>query len=230
MRKQSFIVRALVLGVCVVVLFFVIQEYGRGVVSLRRILSVVRSGEPHHERQEAREQTTFTSSPSDHAVAAAVSGVRIHVTRVIDGDTIELSDASGHREHLRYIGIDTPEAVDPRKAMQCFAKEATQRNRELVENKDIIFYKDISDRDMYGRLLGFIYLVDGTLVNNTLVAEGYAFAYPYKPDVSQAKQFKRAQDFAREHHLGLWRACSVSKLPDGHEQTNIINVAAKIIE
>ena len=117
-------------------------------------------------------------APSYDAIGARY-GVAVHVSRVIDGDTIELAGG----EHLRYIGIDTPEEVDPRKPVQCFATEAAERNKELVEGKDVVFYKDVSERDRYGRLLGFVYLPDGTFVNRMLVSEGYAFSYAYPPDV-----------------------------------------------
>ena len=146
----------------------------------------------------------------------AMRGTHAHVSRVIDGDTVELSNG----ERLRYIGIDTPEVASAKKSAQCFAAEGTQRNKELVEDKDIIFYNDISPRDIYGRLLGFVYLPDGTFVNNALVNEGYAFAYSYKPDISQAQEFKNAETVARENNLGLWAACTVTSSGTGRERTN----------
>ncbi len=139
----------------------------------------------------------------------AKPGVPILVTRAIDGDTIVL--ATGER--LRYIGMDTPEEVDPRKPVQCYAKEAAEENRALVEGKMIVFYQDVSKHDKYGRLTGFVYLLDGpggtkgTFVNEKLVLEGYAFAYPYKPDTSKAAQFKADQEHAKSHALGLWSHC-----------------------
>ncbi len=165
------------------------------------------------------EVTRHESVASAGSHPAVGYGRPVRVARVIDGDTIELDD----RTHLRYIGIDTPEEVNPRKPVQCFAKEAAERNKALVENKDIIFYKDISDHDRYGRLLGFVYLPDGTFINNMLVSEGYAFSYRYAPDISKAKEFQRAEDFARHLGLGLWSACRVSKLPNGREETNAIH-------
>ena len=143
-------------------------------------------------------------------------GVPIAVTRVIDGDTIEL--ANGDR--LRYIGIDTPEEFDPRKPIQCFAKEAALENKNLVEGKNIIFYKDISAQDKYGRWLGLVYLTDGTFVNQKLVAEGFAFNYPYKPDTSHERDFKKAETEAKKSNLGLWAHCQVYKTASGREQTN----------
>lgn len=143
-------------------------------------------------------------------------GQEIKVARVIDGDTIELVNG----DRLRYIGIDTPEEFDPRKPVQCFAKEAAEANKSLVEGKSIVFYKDISERDKYGRWLGLVYLSDGTFVNRTLVQQGLAFAYPYKPDISHAGEFQQAESQARQAHLGLWSACTVHRTSGGREQTN----------
>ena len=143
----------------------------------------------------------------------------VQVARVVDGDTIVL--ASGER--LRYIGIDTPEEVDARKPVQCFAREAAEKNKELVEEKMVTFVKDVDERDKYGRLLGFVYLEDGTFVNLELVKDGYAFAYAYPPDISKSAEFRDAERYARENKLGLWGGtCTIKTLKSGREQTNSV--------
>ena len=68
------------------------------------------------------------------------------VAHVVDGDTIKLESG----EVVRYIGIDTPETVDPRKPVQCFGKEASEKNKELVEGKEVRLVKDTSETDKYG--------------------------------------------------------------------------------
>ncbi len=143
-------------------------------------------------------------------------GKPIRVVHVVDGDTIQLING----EYVRYIGMDTPEEVDPRKPVQCFAKEAAAENTRLTDGQDVTIYKDVSDRDKYGRLIGFVYLSDGTFVNATLVKEGFAFAYPYKPDISKSAEFKAEQTAAKTAGLGLWSACVVRTLSGGREQTN----------
>ena len=149
----------------------------------------------------------------------AEPGVPIKVLRVIDGDTIVLANG----DHLRYVGIDTPEEVDPRKPVQCFAKEAADKNKQLVEGQMITFQKDVDSKDQYGRWLGFVYLQDGTFVNQELVKDGFAFAYPYPPDISKSALFADAQTSARTQNLGLWGGqCTVTKLSSGREQTNSI--------
>jgi micrococcal nuclease len=122
------------------------------------------------------------------------------VSRVVDGDTIEL-EGSGK---VRYIGINAPESVDPRRKVECFGKEASLYNKNLVEGKRVRLEKDISNRDKYGRLLRFVYLEDGTFVNEALVREGYAYASPYTPDISKKDFFREGESIARMHARGLW--------------------------
>ena len=122
------------------------------------------------------------------------------VKRMIDGDTIELENG----EKVRYIGINTPESVDPRRKVECFGKEAGAYNRDLVEGKKVRLVRDTSDRDTYRRLLRFVYLEDGTFVNEVLVREGYAFVSPYPPDVTHQDIFRRAESEARNEQRGLW--------------------------
>ncbi len=130
------------------------------------------------------------------------------VTRVIDGDTIELEGG----EKVRYIGIDTPETVDPRKPVQCFGLEASQKNKELVAGKRVWLVKDITDRDRYGRLLRYVYLGDpedpnSMFVNLELVKEGFAHSYSYPPDIARQQEFVTAESSARSGQKGLWSKC-----------------------
>ncbi|MBI4100639.1 thermonuclease family protein [Candidatus Microgenomates bacterium] len=127
---------------------------------------------------------------------------KAQVARVIDGDTIELSD--GNR--VRYIGIDTPETVDPRKSIQCFGREASNKNNELVLGKDVELEKDISETDKYGRLLRYIY-IDDLFINDYLVRQGFAHASSYPPDIKYQDQLRQAEQEARENGRGLWSAC-----------------------
>ena len=129
------------------------------------------------------------------------------VTRVIDGDTIELETG----QKVRYIGINTPETVDPRKPAECFGREASEKNKELVEGKIVELEKDISETDKYQRLLRYVY-VDGVLVNDYLVRQGFANASSYPPDVKHQEQFLEAEQEARKDNRGLWAACDGSTL------------------
>lgn len=139
---------------------------------------------------------------------SAVSGVSLDfnpsrykakVARIIDGDTIKLESG----EVVRYIGMDTPETVHPSKPVQCYGKEASAKNRELVEGKEVRLEKDVSETDKYGRLLRYIWLGD-TLVNEYLVREGYARSSTYPPDVKYQNRFIEAERQARQEGKGLW--------------------------
>lgn len=131
----------------------------------------------------------------------------VTVSRVIDGDTIDLAD--GRR--VRYIGIDTPEIGHRAgEADDCYGKEATERNRELVEGKEIRLVKDVSETDKYERILRYVYAGD-VFVNETLVWEGYARAVAIKPDTKFYEQFKSVQAQAKMDKKGMWAddTCSV---------------------
>ena len=125
------------------------------------------------------------------------------VAEAVDGDTVMLADGS----RVRYIGVDTPETVHPSKPVQCFGKEASAYNKSLVQGKPVRLVRDVSETDKYGRLLRYVYLEDGTLVNLALVQGGYAKVVTYPPDVAHAAEFQSAMAAARAAGRGLWGAC-----------------------
>ena len=125
------------------------------------------------------------------------------VTKIVDGDTIAIDTGA----KVRYIGINSPESVDPRKLVECFGKEASKYNSNLVLNKKIRLVKDVSEKDSYGRLLRYVYLVDGTFVNEKLVRDGYAAVMTVPPNVKFSKLFAAAEREARQAESGLWSKC-----------------------
>lgn len=141
-------------------------------------------------------------SGNDAADENKTDGGLTKVVRVIDGDTIEIEGG----EMVRYIGIDTPETVDPRKPVQCFGVEASHKNKELVDGKMARLEKDITERDKYNRLLRYVWVGD-IFVNLELVKQGFAFSYTYPPDVKYQDLFVKAQEEAREARQGLWNSC-----------------------
>lgn len=130
------------------------------------------------------------------------------VTNVVDGDTVDLLfDGEEKVMRVRLLGINTPESVDPRRPVQCFGKEASKHMRELVLGKRIAAVSDIKadDRDKYGRLLRGLVMEDGTDVNATLVAQGYAYAYLDFPlDKQRKAQLRQIQAEAQAEKRGLW--------------------------
>lgn len=125
------------------------------------------------------------------------------IAKVIDGDTIQTSDG----KKIRYIGIDSPESQDPRKPVECFAHESTERNKQLVLGQVVRLEIDVSQTDRYGRLLRYIY-IGNTMINEQLVLEGYALASSYPPDIKYQKRLKTAEKTARENNRGLWAVCN----------------------
>jgi len=124
------------------------------------------------------------------------------VTRVIDGDTIEV-DIAGALYKVRYIGIDAPELDDKQPEFCALAQEATRYNRELVEGKTVRLEKDISGTDNFGRLLRYVY-VDDTLVNAELVKQGLAWAKLYEPDTKHQDYLEELEMEAKQAGRGLW--------------------------
>ncbi len=116
------------------------------------------------------------------------------VTHVVDGDTFDI--ASGER--VRMIGIDTPERGE------FFYKEASNRLKELIEGKEVVLTKDISETDRYGRLLRHVYC-NGAWINKQMIDEGFARLATFPPDVAHVEIFKRSQQKARKDKVGLWR-------------------------
>jgi micrococcal nuclease len=131
-----------------------------------------------------------------------VNRQKTKVIRVVDGDTIEIEGGV----KVRYIGMNTPETVDPRKPIQCFGKEASMENKTLVEGKEVELEKDISNTDKYGRLLRYVWL-NGIMINEILVKEGYARVDTVPPDVKYSNIFLTAENESRTNNLGLWKKC-----------------------
>ncbi len=124
---------------------------------------------------------------------------RYFVTRVIDGDTIEVDG----RERVRYIGIDTPELNHPRKGREPFGPEAREFNKRLVGDMYVTLEFDKEIRDKYGRLLAYVYCGD-TFVNAEILKAGLARTLMIPPNIRYAVQFSTIQQTAKELKKGLW--------------------------
>lgn len=132
-------------------------------------------------------------------------GIYYEVTKVSDGDTIHIM-MDGRDEKVRLIGINTPETVDPRRPVECFGKEASARMKELVGGKIVrLEYDDTqSVRDAYNRILAYVYLEDGQMINRKMIAEGYAYEYTYLTPYKYQKEFRELQVLAKTGGRGLW--------------------------
>lgn len=149
------------------------------------------------------------SSPSREGAFLAVSSTtNALVLHVMDGDTIEVQqDGESTPKKVRFLGVNTPESVDPRRPVQCFGKEASNFTKQLLSGKRILLKEDplADDLDKYGRSLRNIFLDDGTDVNALLVKEGYAYEYTSFPQDKRRKlELKRLQGEAKQAKRGLW--------------------------
>jgi micrococcal nuclease len=152
------------------------------------------------------ESTEATLGPTGQTTVA-------DVVRVVDGDTIVVAYA-GQEYKVRYIGMDTPETVDPASPVQWMGAEASAANLALVDGKSVVLEKDVSETDRYGRLLRYVWLTDGitwTLVNAELVTEGFASVATFPPDVKYAGVYLAAEQGAQASGVGLWGAQPTAK-------------------
>ena len=128
------------------------------------------------------------------------------VTRVVDGDTLVV-DIAGQEERVRLIGVDTPETVHPNKPVEYFGKEASAFTKRIAEGEIVRLKSDPqnSNRDRYNRLLRYVYLPDGTCLNEEIIRQGYGFAYVKYP-FSRMEEYRALEREAREAGQGLWSA------------------------
>lgn len=130
------------------------------------------------------------------------------VVKVIDGDTV-VARVQGHDEHVRLIGIDTPETVAPNKPVMCFGHEASaETHRLLPDGTKVRLVRDTEARDVYGRLLAYIYRADdGVFVNLALAQGGFANVLAIPPNTAHGDELRAAVTEARRARRGLWGAC-----------------------
>ena len=130
------------------------------------------------------------------------------INHYIDGDTIAVN-MNGTVETVRFIGVDTPETHKPNTPVQCFGPQAAAHTQDVISKfGKVRLQADPLDtnRDRYGRLLRYIYLPDGTLLDEQIIQQGYGFAYLSFP-FSKKDQFAADQQAAQAAKLGLWAAC-----------------------
>lgn len=155
-----------------------------------------------------RPEDNLQSIPiASSSAVVGIEGEKALVTKVVDGDTIVVND----KTTVRFVGIDTPETVDPRRPVGCFGKEASNETKSLLTGQEVILQKDISDTDKYKRILRYVFLPleNGQIlfVNDYLVREGFAQVYTYPPDVKFDEELRQAETEAREAKRGLWGRC-----------------------
>lgn len=136
-----------------------------------------------------------------------------YVQRVIDGDTLKLSNG----ERVRLIGVDTPEVHYSDKLLkdanrsgkdirtiQALGRKASDFTKDLCLGKRVRLEFDVDKRDRYRRLLAYVYLEDGVFVNGRIIAEGFGQTMTIPPNVKYSGYFLKLQKEARGGRKGLW--------------------------
>ncbi|QIW79942.1 thermonuclease family protein [Bacillus tequilensis] len=151
------------------------------------------------QKEDAKEKTADKSKEKDKKELVDVT-----LDRAVDGDTIKVN-YNGKKDTVRYLLVDTPETKKPNSCVQPYGKDASKRNKELVNSGKLQLEFDKGDRrDKYGRLLAYVY-VDGKSVQETLLKEGLArVAYVYEPNTKYINQFKKDEQEAKTEKLSIW--------------------------
>ena len=150
------------------------------------------------------------------AVAGVVTAPA-KVVRVVDGDTLKV-ELNGRIENVRLIGIDTPESKVNKKAKKyatrssqdiktivSLGKAAVSFIKSIIKPGDLVdIEQDVQSRDRYGRPLVYIYLKSGKMLNEEIIAAGFASIMTIPPNVRYQERFLRAYRAAREEQRGLW--------------------------
>lgn len=158
--------------------------------------------------------------PAAPEVLGTITPGYYRVTEFADGDTISV-DMNGKTERIRMIGVDTPETHDPRKPVQCFGRAASDFTRQLIGGSPVRLESDelSGNRDRYDRLLRYVYLPDGKLVQAEIIRQGYGFAYTSFP-FTNSEYFKQLEQEARQNGRGLWADCQPTQTEHGSFTSN----------
>lgn len=142
------------------------------------------------------------------------------VAYFVDGDTIAVN-MDGKVEKVRLVGVDTPETHKPKTPVQCYGPAAADFTKSFIGRQRVRLVADSlsTDRDRYDRLLRYVYLPDGTNLDEKLIQEGYGFYYPYFP-FTKAGQFAADEQVAMSAHKGLWASCHPTPTDSGGYVSN----------
>lgn len=144
------------------------------------------------------------AAPSSPSAVDGAFAYRGTVTRVVDGDTLDVRLTSGKTERVRLVGVDTPERGT------CFTSQASARTRQLALSKAVALRGDPTQdtRDRYGRLLAYVWLPGGKDLGYQLLAGGYAKVYVHRTAFERLPAYRKAEAAAKSPATGWWKACS----------------------
>ena len=159
----------------------------------------------------------FHNKPKSNPSTTPQTNFAVKVLSIVDGDTLKIN-YKGQKESIRLIGIDTPESRINKKTKKdakrsgtdiepiiAMGKKATAYVESLVKPGDTITIElDVQERDRYGRLLCYVYLSNGKMLNEEIIKAGYANVMTIPPDVKYKDKFFKVCQEARERKVGLW--------------------------
>lgn len=131
------------------------------------------------------------------------------VSKITDGDTIQVTDRQGTKVKIRFYGIDCPETEkinkktgQATKVGQPYGEEAFQALRGKLQGQTVRL--EVMSSDQYQRLVSVVHIGDRN-INREMVAEGWAWAYRQYLDRPHASEYIQAEEGARRARKGLWQ-------------------------
>ncbi len=173
----------------------------------------------------------WQASPQTGEQAKALDFEKYHaktftVVNIVDGDTIDIDIPDGRyeRTRIRLWGIDTPETKNPKIGTMYFGPEAAEFTTKLALEKEVTVYlEEHRTRGKYGRLLAYVKLLDvklpdvklpdGSILNQVLLTEGFAYA-DLRFRHSFYHKYKQLEASARRQKKGLWQNVTRDQLPE----------------
>jgi micrococcal nuclease len=145
---------------------------------------------------------------------------KVTINRVVDGDTLEVT-FENKTERLRLIGVDTPEVYNSKKmrsdahrlgiSEEDVQKKGMQASKFVAEflkerysNQKIRLEIGAEERDRYGRLLGYVWFIDGKMLNEEIIKAGYGTAMVIPPNSKYFTRFQKFEGQARKDKIGIW--------------------------
>ena len=154
--------------------------------------------DPARQEAEASTEEEVTETPLNAEEELAPQGTVVTVGRIVSGDTIQVSPAIEDKRTVRLIGIDAPEARQP------FGDAARAQANSLIGGRKVALEFDEKRTDESNRLLAYVRLPGGDLLNEFMLRAGYAQADITLPNVKYEEQLRAAQDEARDTNTGIW--------------------------
>lgn len=146
----------------------------------------------------------FSSNDSNNNHAGPKQTEKVHVARVVDGDTLVANNSQHEQIKVRLIGVDTPETVKPNTPVQPYGKEASDFSKEHLTDKDVFLEYDKEKEDRYGRTLAYVWLNKETMFNELLVKKGLAREKYFSPNGKYRDLFEKAEQIAKSNKVNIW--------------------------